>query len=88
VTTLPVEKMEEIIKRPDYHGATYLGTYYWSFNCAEGPLKDRRVRKALTLALDRDVIVSKIAMQGQVPAYSFVPSMFDAYKSPRFDVKD
>ena len=88
VTTLPVEKMEEIIKRPDYHGATYLGIYYWSFNCTNEALKDRRVRKALSLALDRDVIVKRIAMQGQVPAFGFVPPMFDAYKSPRFDVKD
>jgi oligopeptide transport system substrate-binding protein len=88
VTTLPVEKMEEIIKRPDYHGATYLGIYYWSFNCTKPPLNDRRVRKALTLALDRDIIVKRIALQGQVPAYGFVPPMFDAYKSPRFDVKD
>jgi ABC-type oligopeptide transport system substrate-binding subunit len=88
VTTLPVEKMDEILKRSDYHGATYLGTYYWSFNCTEGPLKDRRVRKALALALDRDIIAKHIARQGQVPAYGFVPPMFDAYKSPRFDVKD
>ncbi|HKS17540.1 MAG TPA: ABC transporter substrate-binding protein [Planctomycetota bacterium] len=88
VTTLPVEKMDQIVKRPDYRGETYLGIYYWSFNCTEGPLKDRRVRKALALAIDRDIIVKHIARQGQVPAYGFVPPMFDAYKSPRFDVKD
>jgi ABC-type oligopeptide transport system substrate-binding subunit len=87
-TTLPVEKMDEILKRPDYRGATYLGIYYYSFNTTHEALKDRRVRKALALAIDRDVIVRHITRQGQAPAYGFVPPMFDAYKSPRFDVKD
>lgn len=88
VTTLPLEQIEEIIKRPDYRGDVYLGTYFYSFNVDDPALKDRRVRKALTLAIDREIIVTKITKQGQTPAYHYTPPIFEAYKSPRYDVKD
>ncbi|MBI4565920.1 MAG: hypothetical protein HY716_14625 [Planctomycetes bacterium] len=88
VTTLPLDQIEDIIKRPDYRGDTYLGTYYYSFNVTKGPLMDRRIRKALVLAIDREIVVSKITRQGQKPAYHFTPPIFPEYKSPRFDVRD
>ena len=88
VTTLPLEIIDEIVKRPDYHGDTFLATYYYSFNVTEGALKDKRVRKALALALDRETIVSKITKQGQKPAYHITPPIFEAYKSPRLDEKE
>lgn len=88
VTTLPLELIDEIIKRPDYHGDTFLATYYYSFNVTEGVLKDKRVRRALALAVDRETIVSKITKQGQKPAYHVTPPIFDAYKSPRLDERE
>jgi ABC-type oligopeptide transport system substrate-binding subunit len=84
-TTLPLDLIDEIVKRPDYHGDAYLGTYYYSFNTTHGVLKDRRVRVALALALDREILVGKITRQGQKPAYHMVPPFFDGYKSPRLD---
>lgn len=55
---------------------TYLGVSYLAFN--EGPkgvpaLRDRRVRIALDMAIDRDFIAGKLLRGGQVPAYTFVP---------------
>jgi ABC-type oligopeptide transport system substrate-binding subunit len=88
VTTLPLEQIEEIVKRPDYRGSTYLATYYYSFNTTDPALKDKRVRKALALAVDRDILTQKITKQGQKPAFHIVPPIFEAYKSPRLDVKD
>ncbi|MBI2932188.1 MAG: hypothetical protein HYY16_11100 [Planctomycetes bacterium] len=88
VTSLPLEQIDEIVKRPDYHGDLYLGTYFYSFNVTHEALKDRRVRKALTLAIDRDIIVTKITRQGQKPAYHHTPPIFADFDSPRFDVKD
>jgi oligopeptide transport system substrate-binding protein len=85
VTTIPMDQIEEIIKRPDYRGGTYLATYYYSFNVTHGPLKDKRVRKALALAIDRDTLVTKITKQGQKPAYHITPPIFEAYQSPRLD---
>lgn len=56
---------------------TYLGTAYLAFNAGpkgEVPaLKDRRVRQALAMAIDRDFITKKLLRGGQIPAYSQVP---------------
>ncbi len=87
-TTLPLEIIGDVIQRPDYRGGTYLATYYYSFNTTDPALKDKRVRKALALAVDRGILTSKITRQGQTPAFHLVPPIFDAYRSPRLDAKD
>lgn len=51
-----------------------LSTSYIAFNTRNvAPLKDIRVRRALSEAIDRDFITAKLLRAGQVPAYSFVP---------------
>jgi oligopeptide transport system substrate-binding protein len=51
-----------------------LATYYLAFNTHDvKPLKDIRVRRALSEAIDRDFITAKLLRAGQIPAYSFVP---------------
>lgn len=53
--------------------APSLCTYYYGFNNAKPPFNDVRVRKALALTLDREVVTDKILGQGQMPAYQFTP---------------
>jgi oligopeptide transport system substrate-binding protein len=51
-----------------------LATAYLSFNTHDvKPLQDKRVRRALSEAMDREFITSKLLRAGQAPAYSFVP---------------
>jgi oligopeptide transport system substrate-binding protein len=53
--------------------ALTLATSYLSFNTRDvKPLKDIRVRRALSEAIDRDFITGKLQRAGQQPAYSFV----------------
>jgi oligopeptide transport system substrate-binding protein len=56
------------------HTHVALATSYLSFNTRNvAPLKDVRVRRALSEAIDRDFLTGKLTRAGQVPAYSFVP---------------
>ena len=51
-----------------------LCSYYYAFNHTESgnpALHDARVRKALSYAIDRDVIVDRLLKGGQWPAYNF-----------------
>jgi oligopeptide transport system substrate-binding protein len=50
-----------------------LGTYYFRFNVTRPPLDDVRVRRALSLTIDRQAIVEKISGGGQTTAGSFAP---------------
>jgi oligopeptide transport system substrate-binding protein len=52
---------------------TWLGTDYLIFNAKLKPFQDRRVRQALSMAVDREFIVDKLLRNGTKAAYSFVP---------------
>lgn len=52
-----------------------LCTYYYGFNNQKPPLDDVRVRKALSFAIDRDVIANAIMGQGEKPAYFLTPEI-------------
>ncbi|WP_336983257.1 MULTISPECIES: ABC transporter substrate-binding protein [unclassified Cedecea] len=51
------------------HITPYLSTYYYEFNTTKAPFNDPRVRLALNLALDKDIIAGKVLGQGQKPAW-------------------
>jgi oligopeptide transport system substrate-binding protein len=51
----------------------YLGTYFYRINVTRPPLNDKRVRRALALAIDREAIVKDVTRGGQMPAYFFTP---------------
>ena len=52
---------------------TYIGVSYLAFNAHVPAFKDRRVRLALDMAVDREFITNKLLRGGQLPAYTFVP---------------
>jgi oligopeptide transport system substrate-binding protein len=54
--------------------ADYLGSYYYGFNLTRPPFKDNlKLRKALALAVNRDVITQQILGAGQKSAFGWVP---------------
>lgn len=62
-----------------------LCSYYYNFNLGEnGPeyLKDVNVRRALNLAVDRDVIVDAVLAGGQTAAYTFTPAATAGFEVP------
>lgn len=60
----------------------YLGTYYYLFNHNRPPLDDWRVRRALSLAIDRRAITDGILGAGQMPAMSFTPPGLGTHTPP------
>lgn len=51
----------------------YLGVYYYTLNVKRPPLDNPQVRRALSMAVDREAITDKVLKTGEVPAYSWVP---------------
>ena len=64
------------------HVSPYLGTYYYVFNVKRKPFDDPRVRHALSLAVDRDIITGKVLKTGELPAYAVVPPKTGKYGEP------
>jgi oligopeptide transport system substrate-binding protein len=62
----------------ELHRAPTAETRYLSFNLRRPALSDARVRRALTLAIDRRRIVERITLGGQEPAWRFLPPQLRA----------
>jgi oligopeptide transport system substrate-binding protein len=77
-------------QREDVHLQMMAGTYFYNFNCLEAlpdgtnnPLADRRVRRALAMAIDRKVIVERVTQLHQPIARSYVPvGAISTYQPP------
>lgn len=73
----------------ELHLAAILGLDYYVFNVSKPPFDDPRVRRALSMALNREVITQRITGAGEQPAYGLVPpGVFDYPNPARADFAD
>ena len=56
----------------EIRNAPMLGLLYYSFQTQNPAFKDVRVRKALSMVIDRDVLAQRITADGQTPAYGLM----------------
>ena len=82
---VPLDKIEEYMNtQPELlQLAPYLGTYYYMLNTERPPLDDVRVRKALAMAIDRELLVDSIIPGVVEPAYALVPPDTLGYFPPK-----
>jgi oligopeptide transport system substrate-binding protein len=99
IDLIPQQELPKLLADGTAKNNPYLGTYYIDLNvsdklqsqnpAAAKALSDVRVRKALSLALNRKEIVEKVAQGGQLPATAFVPKGIPDGKSGKdFASKD
>lgn len=71
VYTLPINQFSQLQKTlgDEVDVSPQLATYYYEFNTTRAPFNDVRVRRALNMALDKDIIAEKVLGQGQRPAW-------------------
>ncbi|WP_236328747.1 ABC transporter substrate-binding protein [Enterobacter quasihormaechei] len=71
VYTVPINQFAQLKKTlgTELDVSPQLATYYYQFNTTRPPFNDARVRRALNLALDKDIIAGKVLGQGQRPAW-------------------
>ena len=89
LTAIPNDKLDSVKMREDYQVAPQLSTYYYTIQTTKAPFDDARVRKALSLAIDRQTLVDEVTKAGQIAAWGIVPNMagYDALEFP-FDNMD
>ncbi len=55
------------------HLVPVLGLHYYAFNTQKPPFNDARVRRALSMAMDRRILTERVLKGGEAPAFSLVP---------------
>ncbi len=78
------ETMPEVL-----HITPGLTTEFYVFNTEKPPFDDVRVRRALSMAIDRETLVNRVLRTGEVPAYSYIPPTVQNYpRRPKPDFED
>jgi len=54
----------------EIRNAPMIGLRYYSYQTQDAAFKDVRVRKALSMVIDRDILAQRVTADGQAPAYS------------------
>ena len=86
--SLPVDQYKAIVAEyPDQaHTVTQEGMYYYDLNMTLPKFKDNlKLRQALSMAVDRQVLVKDVLGQGQTPMYSYVTSTIEGGKFAGLD---
>ena len=68
----------------ELHLAPALTTQFWLFNTVRAPTDDLRVRKALSMSVDRERLVETVIGFGDRPAYGLVPPGTADYTAQSF----
>ena len=66
----------------EVHVSPALATYYYTFDTRVPPFDDVRVRRALSMGIDRDFLSAKIYSGAQQPLYGFVSPGLPNYGAP------
>jgi oligopeptide transport system substrate-binding protein len=86
IRSVPTAKLDEAKRNPEYFVQPYLGSYFYRVNVdpEKGPkhLQDKRIRQALSVAIDRETITRDVTRAGQTPATWFCPAMTLAQYEP------
>lgn len=70
----------------ELHVAPQLSVYYYGFNLNRPPFKDNPdLRRALSLAIDRERLTTAVTGVGEAPAYGWVPRGVADYTPQQFD---
>ncbi|OSN06919.1 oligopeptide ABC transporter substrate-binding protein OppA [Lonsdalea britannica] len=79
--SFPKNQYQKLLKTlpGEVYTPAQLGTYYYAFNTQSAPTSDQRVRKALSYAIDRQVIAQKVLGTGEKPAYRLTPDVTSGF---------
>jgi oligopeptide transport system substrate-binding protein len=85
VTDLPIDQLVWLKQNmpKELQIAPYAGVYFYTVNVTRPPFNDMRVRTALAMAVNREVLVERVTLAGELPAYGFVPDGTADYTSQK-----
>ena len=86
IKDVPTEEIPTLKKdkKDEFYVDPILGTYYLSMNLNKAPFNNKNVRKALSLAIDRDYVANTVMQGTYTPAYNYVGTGVDDVDPGKF----
>ena len=81
--SIPNELVSDIAQEPYFHANPFGATSFIRFNVKRKPFDDVRVRRALSMAIDKQDLVTKIVRQSGIVANTLVPPGTPGYTPPQ-----
>ena len=72
IKDVPTEEIPSLEGNPEFYVDPIIGTYYLSLNTQREPFNDPKVRKALSLAIDREYVANTLMQGTYSPASNFM----------------
>ena len=86
IKDVPTEEIPSLTGNEEFHVDPIIGTYYLSLNTEREPFNDPKVRKALSLAIDREYVANTLMQGTYSPAGNFMgPGWIDTDGSQFMD---
>jgi oligopeptide transport system substrate-binding protein len=82
IDRVPAALVPRLLERDDFRPAPYLASAFYRVNTTRPPFDDRRVRRALALALDRAALCARVLGKGESPSWSLTPPGLAGYARP------
>jgi oligopeptide transport system substrate-binding protein len=85
--SVPPDSIEQVNRElgDQLNLAPSLKLYYYGYNLTKPPFRDSpELRQALSMAIDRELLVEKVTGRGEAPAYGWVPPGTNNYESTVF----
>ncbi len=72
-SSLPLDALPSLKKKEKIISHPISGTYYYVFNTKQFPFNNRHIRRAFSLAINRQMITENITQSGELPAMALIP---------------
>ena len=88
LSTIPEDCIEELEKTKRLVNSDVAGLYYYVFNTKRFPFNNVKMRKAFSLALNRQAIIEHVTQKKNQPALRLIPNVMFGKKRELFKDND
>ena len=71
--SVPTDQVPQLVADKKAEIKEIASTYYYLFNTKQKPFTNVKVRKAFSMAIDRQAIIDNVAKANQTPAFALIP---------------
>jgi len=71
--SVPLDQTQKVLSEGKAEVKEIASTYYYIYNTKQKPFDNAKVRKAFSMAVDRQALIDNVAKANQTPAFGLVP---------------